>query len=298
MPISEAWRLAEAARKAGKPETVFLQGNFSRYAEVSERIMQIVAKYSPTIEQASVDEAYFDLSSAGSYEEARKISAKIKKEIHEREKLTATIGIGPNKLIAKIASDMQKPDGLTVVDEEEAEAFLEPLLARKIPGVGPKTEEFLSRKGIKLVRDLKRFSAGELQEMLGKWGLDLYKKARGRDDSPLVTEEAVASVGEQETFSKDTKDLHYVMERLRALAKVVHRRLQTSGFTQFRTVVVMVRFHDFETKTRRKTLAAPTSSAEVLEFEGVKLLLPFFDKRENPKSKAIRLVGVRVERLA
>src|SRR5207247_2580438 len=209
------WRLSEAARRQGKPPVVFLSVDMKKYAEVSQRVMAIIRGLAPVVEEAGIDEAYADLSFAGSYEHAEEVCLAIKKEILSRERLTASVGIGPNKLIAKIASNEKKPDGLTVVREEEAEAFLEPLPVRKIPGIGPKTEAELVRLGIRLVRDLKRLS----------------------------------------------------------------------------------RNADFETHTRAYTITQPADSVAALEFEAWKLLLPFLDRRENPKRKPIRLIGVRIEKL-
>src|SRR5205807_2897063 len=141
--------------------------------------------FTPVVEEAGIDEAYADLSFAGSYERAAEVCRAIKKEILSRERLTASVGIGPNKLIAKIASNEKKPDGLTVVREQEAEAFLEPLPVRKIPGIGPKTEAELAKQGVRLVRDLKRFSREELQEWFGKRGAEFYDMIRGLDETPL-----------------------------------------------------------------------------------------------------------------
>ena len=160
MPISQAWKAAEAARRRGRPATAFVRGSHRQYAEVSGRIMAILHRHAPVVEEASIDEAYFDLSFAGSLAQAADICRQIKREIKDEEQLTGSIGLGPNKMVAKIASDFQKPDGLTVVTAEEAEDFLAPLPVRKIPGIGPKTEQSLARLGIKTVQDLKRFTAG------------------------------------------------------------------------------------------------------------------------------------------
>src|SRR5438094_6142232 len=173
MPISTAWWLSEAARRQGKPPVVFLSVDMKKYAEVSQRVMAIIRGLAPVVEDAGIDEAYADLSFAGSYEKAEAVCRDIKQAIRDRERLTASVGIGPNKLIAKIASNEKKPDGLTVVHEREAEAFLEPLPVRKIPGIGPKTEAELAKQGVRLVRDLKRFSREELQERFGKRGAEV-----------------------------------------------------------------------------------------------------------------------------
>ncbi len=297
LPISTAWWLSENARMAGKPAVIFLPVDIEKYAAVSGKIMDIVRKYSPKVEEASIDEAYFDMSFTGSFAKAGEICQKIKSEIREKEKLTCSIGIGPNKLIAKIASGVKKPDGLTIVEEKDKENFLAPLAIRKIPGIGPKTEEMFKNKGVNIVRDLKKFSREQLEKMLGKWGLELYEKVRGRDDSPIVEEYEAKSIGEQETFLKDTKDSNFIFGRLNLMCKSIIGRLAAAGFKSFRTVVVTVRFADFQTQTRSHTLAKPTAMQKILEFEALKLLSPFLDKRENPKGKLIRLIGVRVEKL-
>lgn len=297
LPISQAWQFSEQAKKRGAPVAVFLGPNFERYEEVSASIMEIIRACSSLVEEASVDEAYFDLSPTGSYGKAKEAAQALKKEIMLREFLTASIGIGPNKLIAKIASDMQKPDGLTVVEEKNAEAFLEPLPIRKIPGIGPKTETLFNQKGIRLVKDLKKFSREDLGNMLGKWGLELYAKVRGHDDSPLTEEYEVKSVGEQETFPDDTLDSNFIFPRLSALCEGVMARFREGGFTSFKTIVLTARFADFDTKTRSHTLVDPANSLATLRFEAMKLFMPFLDNRENPRRKRIRLIGVRVEKL-
>jgi len=297
MAISEAWRRAEEGKRKGGPAVIFLGGNFKKYGAVSAEIMVIIRGYALLVEEASIDEAYFDLSSCGSYEKARELALKIKAEVKEKERLTATIGIGPNKLIAKIASDMQKPDGLTVVKDDEAEKFLEPLAIRKIPGIGPKTQEFFRAKGVKIVRDLKKFSKADLEKFMGKWGLELYEKIRGKDDSPIVEDYEVKSIGEQETFMADTRDLNFISERLSGLCESVIARFKASGFKTYKTIILSVRFADFETKSRAHTLEKPACDLATLRFEAMRLLVPFLDKRENPRGKLIRLIGVRVEKL-
>lgn len=297
MPITRAWRASEAAKRRGEPPVVFVRPHFRRYEEISRRIMAILRRYSPLVEEGGIDEAYFDLSFTGSYEEAAQVCRKIKADLKSQEQLTASVGIGPNKLMAKIASDFKKPDGLTLVTLEEAEAFLAPLPVRQIPGIGPKTEKFLARRGITKVEDLKRFSPEELQDMFGKWGLALHDRVRGRHDAPLQEEYQPKSVGEQETFSQDTLDLAFIFERLWDLCQGVWRRLQAEGFRSYRTVVVTVRFADFDTHSRAHTLPHPTHSRRTLVFEAMRLLMPFLDRRENPRRKLIRLIGVRVEKI-
>lgn len=297
LPISKAWEYAERARKEGKPATVFLGVDMGRYAEVSSRVRAIVARHVDAIEQASIDEFYLEVSGAGSFAEAARICGRIKKEIMEEERLTCSVGIGPNKLIAKIASDFQKPDGMTVIETERAAAFLAPLPVRKMPGIGPKTEETLRAEGIATIGDIASRKKELFSEKLGKWGADLYEKALGEDDSPVTEDYETKSIGEQETFARDTRDAGELTGKIGALSAAVHARFSKSGFSSFRTVAVTVRFGDFETKSRAHTLAVPAADADALAFEAMKLFLPFLDSRENPGRKTIRLVGVRIEKL-
>ena len=319
LPIGAAWRFSEAAKKRGMPPAAFLEVNMRKYGEVSERIMDIVRTHVPPdprgvvlVEPASVDEAYFDLSFAGSYERAERIARAIKEDIKKKERLTASVGIGPNKLVAKIASDRQKPDGLTMVCEEDAEAFLEPLSIRTIPGVGPKTEEQFLKLGIRTVRDAKRLTEAELMKMMGKWGAELYEKLRGRGDAEIVLDSIPKSVGEQTTFDKDVpvggrlKDRKLLETALADLAVDVHRRFRReiadgAPFRSFRSVGITVRFSDFTTKTRSVTLKDPvaaqsTAALKIIQFQALRLFMPFLDRREDPLRKPIRLLGVKVER--
>lgn len=315
MPISRAWHLSEEAKKRGEPAAIFLTGNYRLYSEISERIMKILAENADAFEQASVDEAYLEpklppplkLRRAGKVQssklkadkwaEAEELARKIKKDILEQEGLTCSVGIGPNKLVAKVASDFKKPDGLTVVRPEKVRDFLDPMSVRVIPGVGPKAETFLRGKGIKIIRELRARGESELIEWFGKWGEELWKKARGISDSPVSNEWEAKSIGEQETFEKDTLDPAFILDRVRSLAAQVFARVQNDGFKSFRTVVITVRFADFITKTRSHTAPKPLAALNALNGETLRLLLPFLDRRENPAHKAIRLIGVRVEKL-
>lgn len=297
MPISRAWELAQAGMKAGGPEVVWIRPDIGRYTEASRKIMEIIRARVPVIEQTSVDEAYLDLSFAGSFDPAIKLVRELKEKIKKEEKLTASVGLGPNKLIAKIASDREKPDGLTAVRPEEAEKFLEPLPVRTLPGVGPKTEQVLLQKGVRTIGDLKKLTEGELKDMFGKIGGYLHEKARARDDSPLETGAEAKSIGEQQTYLTDVRDPAVLTKTLEELAGSVWNSFRKEDFRRFGRVVVTVRFAGFLTRTRSRTLPEPADSEAVLKFEALKLFLPFLDARENPGRKAIRLLGVRVEKL-
>ena len=297
MPISRAWKLAEAARRKGEPEVVFVHGNRKLYSEVSARVMAILASAGDAFEEASIDEAYLDLSSLESFEAAVERARALKREIAEREGLTCSVGLAPNKLVAKIASDFKKPDGLTVVVPEDVQAFLDPLGIRVIPGIGPKTEAGLHERGIRTVRDLRGRELGQLADWFGRWGEDLHAKARGLSDSPVSNEWEPKSVGEQETFDVNTLDSTFILDRVRALAGEVFTRVRRQGFRAFRTVTITVRFAHFRTLTRSHTAREEMTSEETLYAGAVRLLLPFLDQRENPRGTKIRLIGVRAEKL-
>src|SRR5262249_24944042 len=228
-PISRAWRLAEAARRRGEPETVFLRGNHALYRETSGRIMALLAERADAIEEASIDEAYLDLSTLDHFEHAETRARALKGLVLEREGLTCSVGLAPNKLVAKIASDVQKPDGLTIVTPGQVQDFLDPMSIRVIPGIGPQTEVFLRARGIRVIRDLRAVEPARLVEWLGKWGHDLHERARGVSQSPVSNEWERKSVGEQETFGRDTLDRTFVFERARALAAGVFERMRADG---------------------------------------------------------------------
>ena len=310
MPLRKAWELSEAARKKGLPPVIFLSSGFRRYSDVSRNIMTIAQRHlgsrrknlfeeePPALEKVSVDECYFDLSFAGSFDTALRIAKKIKADILKTERLTCSIGIGQNKLIAKIASDFQKPDGLTVIYPRLVQWFLDPLPVRKIPGVGPKAEEKLLRLRARTVADARGLSEEKLKGIFGKWGSDLYSKFRGEDDTPVMVEPPPAkSIGEQETLPEDSLDMKVLLSYLERQSGNLVRYVVKEGFTTFQRIVLTVRFADFETLSRSRTLNEPTGSAELLRRHVTQMFFPFLDRRENPRRKKIRLVGIRVEKL-
>src|SRR5258707_4139607 len=213
LPIRRAWRVAEAARRRGEPETIFVRDDHALYREVSARIMAILAAAGDAFQKTSVDEAYLELSSLGSFDAAVERARRLKAEIVSQEGLTASVGIGPNKLVAKIASDFQKPDGLTVVRLEEVQPFLDPLRIRVIPGIGPKTERFLHERHIRTVADLGTLERAQLAEWLRPGGEDPFAQAPGRSASAVSNEAERQAGGGQETFQGQTFDAALVLER-------------------------------------------------------------------------------------
>jgi len=301
-PISIAWKLSKQAKDSKKPEAVFLPVDFSLYERVSERIYNIIKKYSNLVEPASIDEFYFSAQGgpASGWDYAIRLCKKIKKEIKDKEKLTCSIGLAKNKLIAKISAGQNKPNGLTVVLPEFSEEFLNPLPIRKLPGVGPKTEEFLKELGINFVKDLKGFSEQELKDLLGKWGQELYFKARGQDNSQIVTDYQAKSIGEQATFNYDTLSALVVGEKLNGMCQRVFERFLQSNFDKFKTIAVTIRFFDFKTQTCSKSFTAELGKNDLkkLQTEALRILLPYLDKRKNPNLKKLRLIGIRIENLS
>jgi len=301
LPISRAWRLAEAARKRGAPATIFLRPNMSLYRAVSGRVMEILQRYADAFEEASIDEAYLDVSSLQTFPAAQERMIELKGEIRVREGLGCSVGIGPNKLIAKIASGRHKPDGLTVIEPEQVADFLASLPIRVIPGIGPKSEQFLRQKNLRIVDDLRGIPESMLIEWFGKWGARLFEKVRGVDESEVSNEWTRKSLGEQETFEEDTRDQALVIERLNHMAERIIAKLKDKEFAGFRTVTLTVRFSDFQTSNRSRTvkegIRIDGDPLPRLKQVALSQILPFLDARENPRGKAFRLIGLRVEKL-
>lgn len=282
MPISKAYKFC--------PEAIFLPTDMEFYQQVSERIMEIIKEYSPTFEQVSLDEAYLDISFLRNHTKARNFAQKLKKEIFKKEKLTATVGIGPNKLIAKMACEKAKPNGLSTIKPARVKEFLNPLDIEELPGIGPKTAEKLRALKINKIRELKKLSKSKLKNMLGIVGETIYEKARGIDTEQVSPEEIVKSIGREHTFERDTRDSKIIFETFDEIIEDVYQRLLENNF-KFKTITVVCRFSGFETHTKSKTLKNPIQDLEILKKEAKKLLLKFL--MENPK--LIRLVGLRIK---
>lgn len=286
MPISEAWRRC--------PQAIFLPVNFKLYNEVSAKVMSILGDAAPMMEQVSVDEAYLDVSFLKDYLKAKNFAAALKRKIFEKEELPSSIGIGPNKLIAKIACQKAKPDGLMVVSPEDIDEFLEPLQVQELPGIGPKTAGRLKLAGADTIKNLKKIPRAELKEIFGKWGSSMYDKARGIDESKVSNAEIIKSIGKERTFERDTRDGDVIFSAFESIARDVWGELGAGGFA-VKTITVVCRFSGFETHTKSKTLncscSAPAVDFETFRRESKKLLLRFIV--DNPKP--IRLIGLRVK---
>jgi DNA polymerase IV (DinB-like DNA polymerase) len=281
MPISRSWKLC--------PDAVYLPPNFLLYIEVSIEIMDIARKYADKFEQWGIDEAFLDVTArVKDYAEAEALARQIKREILEKERLTCSIGVGPNKLVAKVASDYQKPDGLTIVKEGEAEQFLAPLPVRRLLWVGRKTEAKLKALGINTIGDLAHYDPTVLTETFGVMGTQMHLMARGIDRSEVEQRTEVKSMSHETTFEEDTADTEAVLKALDALSEEVSKEALSQSLF-FRTITVKVRYENFETHTRSKTLQFMTNRTQDLQKTARELLQSYL--RGDRK---VRLIGVRV----
>jgi len=287
MSISKAWRFC--------PNAVFVRANYKLYKVVSAEIMRILRKYSGKFQQWGIDEAFLDVSfNVRSFEEALKLAVSIKHEILWSEDLTCSIGIAPNKLVAKIASDFRKPDGLTVVTEDAVKEFLAPLPVRKMLWIGKKTEGKLNRMDIRTIGDIAAFNVSSLVERFGVMGRRYYQWACGIHDSEVGRRRRTRkSLGHESTFTTNTDNYDMVLKRLEDLCQKVQDRI-LRHILVFRAVTVKIRYEDFQTFTRRKTLPFFTNRLQDLQ----KVVLELAQEYVRAQgSKKIRLLGVRVSNL-
>ncbi|MEJ2183902.1 MAG: DNA polymerase IV [Nitrospirota bacterium] len=282
MPLRTAYRLC--------PHVVFLPVHYREYARVSRIIKDILKERGSAMEDVGIDEAFLDISeNPGSAEE---IAREIKDSINRATGLTCSIGIAPNKLLAKLASDMRKPDGLTVIRPGEVGRVLDPLPVRKLWGVGPKSEGHLGKLGIRTVGEIRAAPLEFLVEHFGEsYGRYLHRASRGIDESPLVTEWKRKSMSREETFERDILQWQGIARHLAALCREVAEDMREEGVKGC-TVTVKVRFGNFKTQTRSLTLPEPVRGVEALRRAAFQCL-GRFDLAGRP----VRLLGVRVSRL-
>jgi len=284
MPISIAYRKC--------PHAVYLRGNMHRYAEISDRILGILEQFTPDIEPVSIDEAFLDITGShhlfGTPEET---CIMIKKTVKKETGLTASIGLAPNKMTAKIASDIKKPDGLVIVDDSSLLPFLHPLPVNRIWGIGEKSMKVLIRMGIKTIGDLAAYDPEKVVEMFGKNGMHVWELANGIDPREVESDETVKSISNEHTFPEDTDDMEDIKDILMYLSEKVSRRMRKNGF-KCRTITLKIRFRDFKTYTRAVTIAEPSNFATIL-YENCINHLKDFDLQR----KAVRLLGVKASNL-
>jgi DNA polymerase IV len=268
MPISQAWKRC--------PKGMYLPPDMEKYAAVSREVMDVLGRFSDCVEPVSIDEAFLDVTgSRRAFGDGEAVGRRLKDSVLKDTRLTASVGVAASKLVAKVASDMRKPDGLVVVAPGTEAAFLAPLPIRRLWGVGPKMEEELARLGVHTIGALAALEPDRLARKLGTHGHDLMRLARGEDDRPVVADPGEAkSLGQEHTFDQDVSDLGTLRATLLDLADAVARRLRSHDL-RGRTVTLKYRDETFRTLTRAETLVKPTDAGEVLFrtawrlFEGV-----------------------------
>jgi DNA polymerase IV len=283
MPTATAKRLC--------PQGIFLPVRMSRYSETSDKVFAIYRRFTPLVEPLSIDEAFLDVTGCerlfGSGEE---VARKIKAAVREETGLTVSAGVAANKFLAKIASDLGKPDGLTVVPPGREQEFLDPLPVGKLWGVGKVTGETLLRRGIRTIGDLRRASRETLVRAFGANGEHLHELARGIDDRPVETEREAKSVGHEDTYDHDLRDRGAMRRELLSLSDRVSSRLRRAGI-QGKTVTLKVKYHDFVQVTRAFTLHDPTDDGGTIYRCCLDLLL-----ETEAGFRPVRLLGISVSK--
>jgi DNA polymerase IV (DinB-like DNA polymerase) len=279
MPISQAFVLC--------PQAIFLSPDLPLYTRISSEIMTILRSFGYRFEQVSIDEAFLDLSPVGSFSAAELLAGQIKTMIRTTMGLSCSVGVAPSKVVAKIASDYNKPDGLTIVEPENVGAFLAPMPVRKIPGIGKKSEFELHELGIRSIGELAAYDVQRLAARFGRGGTWLHDVALGIDESEVKERVEMKSVSKETTFEMDTDDPQILFLTMNTLIEEVHRNIIGEEL-RFKTITVKVRYEGFETKTKAKTLLHFTDSVSVLRTNAQVML------RSLCGSTRIRLIGLRI----
>jgi DNA polymerase-4 len=283
-------RSAMSVVKARKlcPEIILVPGRMYRYKELSQKVMAVLHEFSPLVEQASVDEAYLDGTGLerlfGPIDE---IGRRIKARVKEATGLTCSVGAAPVRFLAKIASDMDKPDGLFIIRHDEVHAFLRTLPVGKIPGVGAKLLDVLKKLGVRTCGDILQKDADWWEARLGKYGSALFDRARGIDPTPVKTTEPAKSCSAENTFGEDTSDRDLLRKWLLAQSERVGEDLRRHGY-KGRTVTLKIKWSDFTQITRSKSLPARTDNTDVIFSTAVELL------DQVRLHRTVRLIGVGV----
>ena len=283
MPISLAWRKL--------PDAVYTRPNYELYGTVSESVMNVLREFADRFEQASIDEAYLDVTARTTWDTVRDHALAVKTAVRNREGLTCSLGAAPNKSTAKIAATLEKPDGITIVPPERVKAFLAPLAVNAISGVGEKTERVLADLGVRTIGDLAAYPGTELTKVLGRNAVWLWGIANGIEELPVEERGDPKSISVERTFERDVGDWPEVLETLDSVADNVHVRAREARMS-FRTVGIKIRFEGFVTHTRDRTLPTWTLDREVLVSTARELVAEFEGRR-----RAVRMLGVRVSNL-
>lgn len=285
-----------AKKKLENTDAVFLPVDEKYYSEVSGKVMDILRTYADQFEQAGIDEAYLEVTqrTSGEFWEAEKVAVSMKGEIKRQLKLTCSIGIGPNKLVAKIAADERKPDGLTIIAPEQVEGFLSPLKIGRLPGVGTKTREKMWSLGISTVLDLADYDQQKLQGIFGKaMGIYFHNAALGIDSEAVEERSRIESFSRIATLKHDSRDINFIMETAERLCIELQQAVIRESMN-FKTVGIVIILKDLSIHTRSKTLENPTNNPETLNKNAKELFEKFFIETEGEA----RRVGVKVSNLS
>jgi DNA polymerase IV len=278
-PISKAWRLC--------PHGIYIRPDMEKYERVSRGIIDIFSDFTDMLEQVSIDEAFLDVTASEKlFGAGPEIARKIKDRIQRELQLTASVGVAANKFVAKVASDLKKPDGLVVVESGHEREFLAPLPIARLWGVGPKTEAHLKTLGLERIGQIADLRPDHLAASLGKSGSHLWQLARGIDDRPVLSEEGCKSIGHEITFEHDMGDLALLEANLLSLSEKVAQRLRAQG-VRAHTITIKFREADFSTFTRRVTLDTPADTCEKIFSIARQLLKNIFRQ-----GVLVRLIGV------
>ena len=284
MPISRAYQLC--------PKGVYVQPHGHLYQHYSQQVFTILSRFSPLVEPLSIDEAFLDMTgSLHLFKSVKAIGEKLKDEIKQETKLPASVGIAPSKSVAKIASDLNKPDALVIVEPGKVQDFLDPLPVTKLWGIGEKTFDNLLKMGIRTVYQLRQYPQEVLIQKFGKMGQHILNMATGTDQREVVPTDEVKSVSNEITFDEDQTDMELVKKTVFNLSEKVAGRLRRSGI-QGKTVQLKIRFHDFKTYTRSYSFKSYTNLTDEI-YKTSLFLLDEFDPLEIP----VRLLGVGVSNL-
>ena len=284
MPIAQAMKLC--------PHGVFLPVRMKRYKEVSSKVFAVFLKYTPLVEPLSLDEAFLDVTgSSRLFGTAEEIAARIRKEVFQETGLTVSAGVAASKLVAKIASDVNKPDGLTIVPPGREAEFLAPLPIKRLWGVGRKTQEALDLLGMKTIGDLAGLSLALLEKKFGRHGRSLHYAALGLDERDVEPEHETKSVGHEYTFDSDLSEIAIINKELLELAGMVAKRLRRYHL-QGRTITLKVKYHDFKLVTRSATIKEHTADSKMIFAEVRKLV-----KKTGAGQIPVRLLGISVSGL-
>ncbi|WP_278468447.1 DNA polymerase IV [Gimesia maris] len=272
------------------PQAHFFPVRMSDYAEVSQSLQKIFRKYTPLVEPLSLDEAFLDVSGSQLlFGNGREIAASIKQEVRHSLQLIASVGVAPNKFLAKIASDADKPDGLVVVEPDKIQEFLDPLPVSRVWGIGKMATQRFNRLGIQTISQVRVLEPKILTELFGEQGLHLWNLSQGLDERAVIPERQAKSISRETTFSSDVNDLEILRIILMDLVEDVSRRLRKNKL-RGKTIQLKIRYDDFSTFTRSTTVSQPTDLTREIEQSALLML----DQKLPERPLSIRLIGVGV----